>query len=72
VAAALLLALIHELSGKRSSRKLRQVLYLIILTLLRGTAGLTSSARHGKGEAHDEAHRVVGHGGVGYGGDGSA
>jgi hypothetical protein len=42
------------LEGARS-RKLRQVLYLIILTLLRNTAGLTSTASWDGGAEEDEA-----------------
>ena len=47
-------------SSRRSeSRKLPQVLDLTILTLLRNTARLTSSALLGEGVAHEEAHTGV-------------
>ena len=39
---------IHPSAQKGCSRKLRQTLYLLILTLVRNAAGLTSPALWGK------------------------
>ena len=52
-----------------NSPKLRQVLYLIILTLLRNGRGIPKHCSHGKEVEYDAAHRYVGCGGLSYGRD---
>ena len=59
---------IPRTSPVRNSQKLRQVLYLTILTLLRNAEGLTNTLLD-KGGSVYEAHTGGADYGVGYGGD---